>query len=83
MIRKQIKNIIMNYRYWLLAVLTGAALAGIISWPDDSLSSFSWWRALIWSKAVGFVALYIISRLIGRWEKGNTIPELTRLINNN
>lgn len=76
------KKILTNYRYYVLVVLAFVATIGILSAPIDSLPVANWYYTLISSKAIGFGAAYIMARLIKRWEKLGTIPELIDAVNN-
>lgn len=71
------KNILTNYRYYVLTILTLIAIFCIFSAPSEELPCAAWYYALISSKVIGFSAAYLDVKLIRRWEKKGTIPELT------
>lgn len=76
------KKILTNYRYYVLFVLVMVAMFGIFSVPVDDLPFALWLYTLVSSKVIGFSAAYIIAKLIKRWEKQGTIPELMNAVNN-
>lgn len=76
------KKILTNYRYYVLFVLVTVAMLGIFSVPVDDLPFVQWLYTLVSSKVIGFGAMYIIAKLIKRWEKLGTIPELIDAVNN-
>ena len=76
------KAILTNYRYYVLAVLLIIAVLGVFAVPADELPVANWFYTLISSKVIGFTAGYIIARLVRRWERLGTIPELINAINN-
>lgn len=76
------KKTLTNYRYYVLFVLVTIAILGIFSVPVDDLPLAQWYYTLISSKVIGFGAGYIIAKLIKRWEKLGTIPELMDAVNN-
>lgn len=75
------KKVITNYRYWLLLIIGFVAFIGTFAVPNNDLdlAAFAW--VMFSTKAVGFGAFYIMYRLIKRWEKRGTIPELTDFTN--
>lgn len=75
------KQILTNYRYYLLALLAMIAVAGVFSEPTEGLSFSKWARIMIASKAIGLSAGYVAYRLAARWEKQGVIPELTEITN--
>lgn len=70
-------KVITNYRYWVLLIVCAVAMIGTFAVPQDELPLLSWLWVLISTKAVGFAAWYVWYRLLKRWEKRGTIPELT------
>lgn len=76
------KKILANYRYYVLTVLAVIAMLGIFSVPVDGLPFEQWLYTLVSSKVIGFGAGYITARLIKRWERLGTIPELMNAVNN-
>lgn len=76
------KKILTNYRYYVLFVLAAIAVLGIFSVPVDDLPFMQWLYTLVSSKVIGFGAGYIIAKLIKRWEKLGTIPELMDAVDN-
>ena len=76
------KKILTHYRYYVLFVLVTVAMFGIFSVPVDDLPFTLWLYTLVSSKVIGFSAAYIIAKLIKRWEKQGTIPELMNAVNN-
>lgn len=73
-----LKNVIKNYRYWVLLVVGFVAAVGLFSVPQDELPTLSWLWVLVSTKAVGVGAIYLYSVLIKHWEKRGTIPEFTQ-----
>lgn len=73
---------LLNYRYYVLAVIITVAIIGIFAVPNDDLPLNNWIYTLVSSKAIGFAAGYIAARLIKRWERLGTIPELINTVNN-
>lgn len=76
------KKILRNYRYYVLLLLGCLALIGIMSVPAEELPTRYWLYTLISSKVIDFTAIYAFDRLVSRWEKRGTIPELIDAINN-
>ena len=76
------KKIFTNYRYYVLLVLGLLALIGIMAVPADELPMRDWLYGLASSKIIGFLAVYIAVKLVKRWEKRGTIPELIDALNN-
>ncbi|WP_294610947.1 hypothetical protein [uncultured Bacteroides sp.] len=76
------KKILTNYRYYVLAALATVAVLGIFAVPIDNLPFACWCYVLISSKVIGFAAAYLSEKLIKRWEKLGTIPELIDAVNN-
>lgn len=69
-------KVIKNYRYWLLLIVATVAMCGTFAVPEETLPLSAWLWVLVSTKAVGFGAWYVGYRLIRRWEKRGTIPEL-------
>lgn len=76
------KKILTNYRYYVLFVLVTVAMFGIFSVPVDDLPFVQWLYTLVSSKVIGFLAAYISVKLITRWKRLGTIPELMDAVNN-
>nr|DAF01797.1 MAG TPA: hypothetical protein [Caudoviricetes sp.] len=53
-----------------------------MSVPAEELPTRYWLYTLISSKVIGIAAMYAFARLLSRWEKRGTIPELIDAINN-
>lgn len=70
-----------NYRYAVLAVLLGVSVIGIFSIPSDGLSFGKWLAVLMATKAIGFAAAFCFYKLIIFWDKSNSIPQLSKLVN--
>lgn len=70
-----------NYRYAVLAVLLGVAIIGIFLVPADGLSFGKWLVVMMLTKAIGFAAAFCFYRLIVLWDKSNSIPQLSKLMN--
>lgn len=70
-------NVIKNYRYWLLLIVGFVAMCGTFAVPVDTLPLSVWTWVLVSTTAAGFAAWYLWYRLLKRWEKRGTIPELT------
>lgn len=77
------KQILTNYRYYVLFVLLMVAIVGLFSEPMDDLPFSKWAWAMIVSKAIGLSAGYAAYRLTVYWEKLGVIPELAEEINDN
>lgn len=75
------KKIFSNYRYYILFVLGTIGMLGIIAVPADDLAFAQWLYTLLSSKIIGFGAMYLFAKLVKRWEKKGTIPELIKAIN--
>lgn len=69
---------LLNWRYYVLMVLGGISLIGIMSVPEESHPD--WFMALIISKAVGFATGYAFFKLFEKWSKENRTPELDKLM---
>lgn len=67
------KSGIMNWRIWIIAILSMIALICIVSEPAENET---WWRVFIILKAIGFATAYLVYRLAKYCEKINLIPEL-------
>ena len=76
------KNIICNYRYWVLLIMGAIAMLGIVAVPVDELPFLSWVYVLVSSKLIAVAAGYIFHRLYLRWKKRETIDELTNFVSN-
>lgn len=72
-----IKNILTNYRYYVLGVFAFIAFFCIFCTPDDSLNDFNWAFAFVASKAVGVGVACIFVKLHTKWESEGKLPELT------
>lgn len=68
----------LNWRYYVLILFGIIAIVGIVCEPDDG--SQTWMRDFMISKAIGFVAICILCKLIGYWSNKNLIPELNEII---
>ena len=79
---RKAKAIITNYRYWVLFLLTAVMILGVFSVPIDEQPFISWLYCLISSKLIGLASGCILYKLIQRWDRMGTIPELTDSINN-
>lgn len=75
------KQMLTNYRYYMLFVLIMTAIVGLFSEPVDGLPFSKWVWVMIASKAIGLSAGYAAYKLIIRWEKQRVISELTKMIN--
>ena len=71
------KNIFRNYRYYVLFALCIICVLGVFSEPAEALSAGKWFLALVISKAVGFLAGYLLYRLYIHWDKLGAIPEIS------
>lgn len=69
---------LLNWRYYVLLLLGFVAIAGILGGPADD--SPTWLSDLIFSKVIGFGAVYIFCKLAGYWSKRNFIPEFDEII---
>lgn len=75
------KKIILNYRYYVLALLCVVCCLGVFAVPDDELLLLPWFCVLASTKAVGFGAGYLYAKLYNHWENNGVIPELTNFVN--
>ena len=64
---------ILNWRMWVMAILTMVSLVCLVSEPIDNET---WLSIFIISKAIGFITAYLVYRLASYWEKRNLIPGL-------
>ena len=76
------KKILSNYRYYVLVILAITVMLGIFAVPAENLPFANWLYTLVFVKVIGFSAYYAAYRLVKRWEKQGTIPELIEYINN-
>ena len=71
------KKVLMNWRYYVLAVLGFISMVGVLGMPDED--SPTWFMDMLLSKAIGFGTGYIMCRLTLYWSKRNLIPELDEI----
>lgn len=76
------KRTLTNYRYYVLTVILTVTIIGIFAVPNDDLPMGSWLFVLVISKAIGFAAGYAAVKLLKRWERLGTIPELINIVDN-
>lgn len=76
------KKILSNYRYYVLVVLATVIICGVMAVPNEALPKANYIYTLISSKVIGFLAAYITAKLIARWKRLGTIPELMNAVNN-
>ena len=76
------KKILSNYRYYVLVVLATVMIWGVMAVPNECLPKANYIYTLISSKVIGFLAAYISVKLITRWKRLGTIPELMDAVNN-
>lgn len=67
---------LLNYRYWVLAILGIAGFANLVAVPSDILSDARWLRTVIITKTVAAACLWAFIRLESRWVKERTIRDL-------
>lgn len=67
------RNEILNWRIWVISILSMFSLICIVSEPAGDET---WWSVFFISKAIGFATAYLVYRLATYWEKRNLIPEL-------
>lgn len=67
------KEVLLNYRYYVLIVVFTVAVIGIFSEPNNWLPITHWLYAFTLSKGIGFAAAYIAIQLVKRWDKQGVI----------
>lgn len=76
------KKILSNYRYYVLVVLATVIIWGVMAVPNEALPKANYIYTLISSKVIGLLAAYITAKLIARWKRLGTIPELMDAVDN-
>ena len=69
---------LLNWRYYILMVVGLIAILGVFSVPIDDQPFGKWITALIFSKVIGFGALYLNYKMVVYWEARNRIPEMSK-----
>lgn len=73
------KQIISNYRYWVLFALASVIIIGLIVVPSTD-TTFGMYAAVIFgSKAAALAALLTFCHYYMKWKDEGSIPELTDL----
>ena len=73
------KQIISNYRYWVLFALASVMIIGLIAIPSTEVSLTTFTAQLFVSKGVAFVALLAFCHYYMKWKDEGSISELTDL----
>lgn len=74
------KKVFLNWRYYAMVAIGFVVILGVFSVPEESLPTMKWLLTLLWTKAVGIVAGYMLYKLVKRWEAKNLVPELSKMI---
>lgn len=74
------KNVLTNYRYYVLVMLGMVTIIGLIASPSDSLSFGRWLCVFIATKIVALLTGFILYVFIKYWASYGTIPELTKFL---
>ena len=74
------KNVLTNYRYYVLLMLGTIAIVGLIASPSDSLSFGKWLCVFVATKVVALLAGFILYAFMKYWASYGTIPELAKFL---
>lgn len=69
-----------NWRYYIMTALFTVgflAIARAFGEPAVQMSDLEWFKQVLLSLSVGVPCLYVLGRLIKRWEREGKIPEFT------
>ena len=73
------KQIISNYRYWMLFALASVMIIGLIAVPNTDVSLSTFTAKLFVSKGVAFAAFLAFCHYYMKWKDEGSISELTDL----
>lgn len=73
------KQIISNYRYWVLFALASVMIIGLIAVPNTDVSLSTFTAKLFVSKGVVFAAFLAFCHYYMKWKDEGSISELTDL----
>lgn len=71
---------LLNYRYYILFALTGIALVLMLKPCEPNQDFFGWLAFHLSHKAVGVCVLFVIYKLLDKWNFENKIPIVTRIV---
>jgi hypothetical protein len=74
------KEILTNYRYYVLVMLGTIAIIGLIASPSDSLSFGKWLCVFVATKVVALLAGFTLYVFMKYWASYGTIPELMKFL---
>lgn len=74
------KNLLKNYRYWLLLLISCVAIIGTLGTPAEDLQPLTWLAVLIGSKIVGIGAGLLVLHLIKSWATSGKLSGIESLI---
>lgn len=73
------KQIISNYRYWVLFALASVMIGGLVVMPSTDVSFSVFILKLFISKGVAFASLFAFCHYYMKWKDEGSISELTDL----
>lgn len=73
------KQIISNYRYWVLFALAFVMIGGLVAMPSTDVSFSVFTLKLFVIKGVAFAALFAFCYYYMKWKDEGSISELTDL----
>lgn len=73
------KNVMKNWRYWLMSAMAVAALLNLVMLPQSNCEHY--WAVLIYSKFAAVALAYMVVRLYVWFAKHRQIDELIEFIN--
>ena len=71
---------LLNYRYYVLFALMGIALIALFKPCIPNQDFFGWMAFHIATKIVGCAILFVIYKLLDKWNFENKIPVVTRIV---
>lgn len=71
---------VLNFRYWVLAVLGITSIVALFSSPNEELPIFTWFFMLIASKVFGIAIFILFCAILEKWDEEGKVPELTGLM---
>ena len=74
-------KVLFNWRYYIIGYLCLQSFIFLFSEP--STDTENWYIALILSKALGLLILWLFAKLIKHWSRKGTIPELSDMLDEN
>lgn len=73
------KQIISNYRYWVLLALASVMIGGLVAMPSPDVSFSVFTVKLFVIKGVAFASLFAFCYCYMKWKDEGSISELTDL----